>query len=117
MSDLYVFAFFRIQSDPTGYYYDDWSKAIPVRVVAATQSEATQKVWDISGKAARGKTWKVRLKSVEPFAATCPCHAPATEQVYAGMHNDGDTWTRRTEPMCQKHAAEAVRESEEARGK
>ena len=59
------FNYLRILYDPTGYYFQDWSKPVPVSVIASTQAEAKKMVFDLSGKSTRqGFDWLVRLVDV-----------------------------------------------------
>ncbi|MGY4859522.1 hypothetical protein [Cryobacterium sp. AP23] len=65
-----LFKFRRIYSDPTGYYYDDWGRAVPVEVIASTEAEARAKGFALCGNAPSGKVWKLRLDKIE----ACPVH-------------------------------------------
>lgn len=59
------FSFRRIYSDPTGYYYDDWGRAVPIEVVAETEVEAHAKGFALCGPPPSGKRWLLRLDKVE----------------------------------------------------
>ena len=60
----------RAKADREGYYHTRWDQAVPISVIASTEKEALQKVWDLSGEAPRGRYWTAVLDKVEELA---PC--------------------------------------------
>ncbi|WP_104128022.1 hypothetical protein [Cryobacterium sp. Y57] len=63
-----MFHFRRAASDPTGYYYTDWNKAIPIEVVAESEVAARKQGFELSGAAPRGREWLLRLDKVAAVA-------------------------------------------------
>ena len=77
MSAQLRFHYRRAIADREGYYVTRWDKAVPVQVIAGTEKEALQKVWDLSGEAPRGRCWTAKLDKVEELA---PCQLHEAKQ-------------------------------------
>lgn len=77
MNEQYRFNYRRTYADREGYYHTRWDRAKPVSVIAATEKEAEQKVWALSGEAPRGRYWTIILDKVEELAP-CQLHTEVT---------------------------------------
>jgi hypothetical protein len=64
------FDFLRIASDPHGYYYDRWDRAVPFSVVAADEPGARAKATELSGGCSDGFCWKFRLERISEISET-----------------------------------------------
>lgn len=64
-----LFIFRRAVCDPTGYYFTDWNKAIPVEVLAESEVMARAQGFELSGAAPRGRAWLLRLDKVAAVTA------------------------------------------------
>jgi hypothetical protein len=67
-------------SDPTGYYYERWDRAMPISVLAETKTEASQKAFAMLGVHGRfgsyggkaGSGWAVIWDSMDEEPQTTP---------------------------------------------
>lgn len=77
---MFRFNYVTVSRPSDAYYRTDWSRAVPVGVVADTEPEAWRTVVALMGDAGRDRYWTGRLVSVEP--ACCPpntTHTKGTE--------------------------------------
>ena len=65
----YRFNFRRIASDREGYYYDRWDRAVPLSVVAESETDARQEARKVSGEPPSGRFWKFHLDSIDAVLA------------------------------------------------
>jgi len=62
---MFRFNYKRIQVDESGYYFADWSKAIPLSVIAETEKEADALAFKVSRTPTRGRGWGWRLRLID----------------------------------------------------
>lgn len=60
-----VFKMRIVEADDTGYYYTNWSNAVPITIKAPTEKEALAKAFKIKGECRSGWHWVVIVDEIE----------------------------------------------------